>query len=280
VQAVLGGSGAALAWAVASLCASRCTRALGVAGALAWVMLTGMLVVAPMVALAPAPSLHGEGMLWLVGAAAGTVGGLRLTYMAFAVGEVGVVSPIVSAEGGVTVALAVIGGARLGAGRTAAFAAVLAGAVLVARGSDDGPAGSGSRATAAALAAASALSFGFGLYATARAGAHMSAAWAVAPSRLLGLAVLTLPVAVRRGLPPPGPLLGFVLLGGTCEVLGFLSYTAGARAGIALTAVFASLTGALAAGLGRLMLAERLARAQLAGVALLVTGVAALSAGV
>ena len=49
--AILGGLGAALAWAVTTLTAQRASREIGTYSTLAWVMLTGFLVVAP-VALA------------------------------------------------------------------------------------------------------------------------------------------------------------------------------------------------------------------------------------
>jgi drug/metabolite transporter (DMT)-like permease len=63
-----------------------------------------------------------------------------------------------------------------------------------------------------------------------------------------------------------------------CEVIGFLSFTLGARHGIAITAVVASQFAALAALGAFLLFRERLAGLQLTGVATIVAGVAILTA--
>jgi drug/metabolite transporter (DMT)-like permease len=49
--AVLGGLGAAVCFTVSALCASSSSRAIGAESTLAWVMLTGMVLVAPAVAV-------------------------------------------------------------------------------------------------------------------------------------------------------------------------------------------------------------------------------------
>jgi drug/metabolite transporter (DMT)-like permease len=60
-------------------------------------------------------------------------------------------------------------------------------------------------------------------------------------------------------------------------VVGFFSYTAGARHGIAIAAVLSSQFAALTALGGYLLFGERLGRIGLAGVALVICGVALLS---
>ena len=50
-MAILGGLGAALAWAAALLCTSRATRMIGSASVLAWVMLAGFCIVVPWMAM-------------------------------------------------------------------------------------------------------------------------------------------------------------------------------------------------------------------------------------
>ena len=62
------------------------------------------------------------------------------------------------------------------------------------------------------------------------------------------------------------------------EVAGFFSYALGAKHGIAVAAVMATLTGAFGALIGRLLYGERLRAAQLVGVALIMAGVATVSA--
>ncbi|HEX7471686.1 MAG TPA: hypothetical protein VF323_01285, partial [Candidatus Limnocylindrales bacterium] len=53
---VVGGLGAALLWAVATIASSRSTRVIGSWSAVAWVMLVGLAVVVPGVALTGVPS--------------------------------------------------------------------------------------------------------------------------------------------------------------------------------------------------------------------------------
>jgi drug/metabolite transporter (DMT)-like permease len=194
----------------------------------------------------------------------------------------GVVSPIVSAEGGVTALLAIVAGQAIGVARALALVAVLAGVALVAFRVDDGDRGTPEAPIhirlAAAWASAAALTFGLALYATARAGDAVSVGWAVLPPRIVGVLLLTLPLALRGRLHLPRAIAPYVVAGGCFEVLGFLAYAVGAASDIAVTAVLAGLTGAVAAGLGRIFFAERLDGRQLAGVALLVAAVAALGA--
>ena len=58
MAAILGGLGAALMWAAATVAASRSARLIGPGPVLAWVMLIGLLILVPVLALA--------GIVWLV----------------------------------------------------------------------------------------------------------------------------------------------------------------------------------------------------------------------
>jgi len=69
-----------------------------------------------------------------------------------------------------------------------------------------------------------------------------------------------------------------VIASGVGEVLGFVSYTAAARHGIAIAAVLGSQFAALATLAGYVLFKERLGRVQLIGVAVVLIGVASLSA--
>jgi drug/metabolite transporter (DMT)-like permease len=278
--AVLGGLGAALAWALATTCSARSARLLGAGQTVAWVMLVGLAMLAIPLALTPLPHITTATGLWLAAGGIGNVAGLTMAYRALRVGQVGVVAPILSAEGAVTALIAVIAGASVAFVRAVGMALVVAGVLLTA----SGPRRRGAAPAphpdlqAALWASAAAVSFGAGLYGTGRAGAHLPLAWAVLPPRLVGAAVLTLPLALRSALRLTRPALPLVLLAGVGEVAGFLAYAAGARHNLPITAVVASLTGAIAAGFGRLAYRERLRPAQLAGVATIVAGVALLSA--
>lgn len=277
--AVLGGLGAAVAWALATTCSARSSRLLGAESTVAWVMLIGLAVLAIPLALAPLPRLESASVLWLAAGGVGNVAGLVMAYRALRLGQVGVVAPILSAEGAVTAVIAVIAGQPVAFERGLALALVVLGVVLTAGGagrSDPAPIRRGGRA--ALWAAGAAISFGAGLYGTGRAGARMPLAWAVLPPRLVGVALLTLPLALRASLRLRRPAVPLVAIAGVGEVAGFVAYAFGARHGLATTAVVASLTGAVAVAFGRAAYRERLRPAQLVGVATIAAGVALLSA--
>jgi uncharacterized membrane protein len=107
-MAILGGLGAALAWAVTLLCASRATRMIGSGSVLAWVMLTGFCIVVPWAALVDVPDIDRSSAGWLLLAGLGNVLGLLLVYTALRFGKVGIVGPIVSTEGAIAALLAVL----------------------------------------------------------------------------------------------------------------------------------------------------------------------------
>ena len=205
----------------------------------------------------------------------GNVVGLGLIYAAFRGGKVGVVTPIASTEGAVAAVIAVALGEHLAPGVGAALGVVGVGVVLAAaaRGSE------GRTSTRViALAAAAALSFGVGLYATGRASNELAIAWVILPARLIGTLAVAVPLAAAGRLAVTRTAVPYVVGAGLAEVIGFASYAAGARHGIAIAAVLASQFAALAA-LGALVLyRERLTRAQVAGIAVIAIGVAVLSA--
>src|SRR5271165_1861847 len=112
--AILGGLGASLCFAVSALCASAASRSIGAAVTLVGVMLFGlMLVVPPLLLLGDAGQLSDSTVILLVIVGLSNVIGLRIEYAALRRGKVGVVVPIVSTEGIVAAAIAVIAGLTL-----------------------------------------------------------------------------------------------------------------------------------------------------------------------
>src|SRR6266511_5080770 len=91
--AVVGGLGAAFAWAATVICAARATRLFGVLSVLAWVMLTGLAVTLPWAASQGVPDLDASATFWLTVAGAGNCAGLVLVYSGLRIGKVGVVAP-------------------------------------------------------------------------------------------------------------------------------------------------------------------------------------------
>jgi drug/metabolite transporter (DMT)-like permease len=100
----------------------------------------------------------------------------------------------------------------------------------------------------------------------------------VLSARLIGTVALTLPLAASRRLALTRRALPLVVSSGVAEVLGFYSYTYGARHGIAIAAVLGSQVGTLAAVGAFFLFGERLTRRQVLGVSTVLVGVACLSA--
>ena len=279
-MAILGGLGAALAWAVTLLCTSRATRMIGSGPVLAWVMLTGFCIVVPWAALAGIPDgLDRSSVTWLLIAGLGNVLGLFLVYTALRLGNVGIVGPIVSTEGAIAALLAVLGGEHLAAGSAAMLVLIAVGITLAATTAEStDPARIGRVGAVPAYALLAACSFGVSIYATGRASAELPIAWAVAPPRVLGVLLVTLPLAAAGRLlltRRAAPLVG---VAGVAEVVGFSSFALGARHGLAVAAVLASQFAAVAAVAAYFLFSERLSRLQLAGVTTIVAGVTVLTA--
>lgn len=274
--AILGGLGAAVAWATTTLCSARASRTIGAVPTLAWVMLVGLVPAGIAVLVAGGSTPHGSSIGWLALSGFGNVAGLGLVYAAVRRGKVGVVAPIASTEGAVAAVVAVAFGEHLSPGVAMALAAAVVGVVLAA--SARGIEGR-TPATAVALASGAALSFGVSIYATGRVSQELSVAWAMLPARAVGVALVTLPLLAARRLPlPTRDATPLVVVTGLAEVAGFAVYAVGARHGIAVAAVLASQFAALSA-LGALVLyRERLTRAQVLGIVVIACAVAALSA--
>ena len=275
--AVLGGLGAAVCWAGAALSAARASRLLGARTVLAWVMLVGFVVVAPLTAAAGVPKGLGAGELgWIVAAGAGNVAGLLCSYEAMRIGRVSIVAPISSTEGAIAAVLAVTAGEALGGASAVLLAVIAVGVVLASSARPEAATGQPARATL--LACCAAALFGVGLFATARVGDALPLVWGVIPARLVGVLVITLPLLLQGRLRLTRAAAPFVVVSGLCEVAGFTSYALGARHGIAVAAVLASQFAAVAAVAAWFLFAERLRPLQIAGVVTIALGVAVLTA--
>lgn len=277
--AVLGGLGAALMWATGTLCSARSSRIIGPASVLAWVMLTGLVANLAVVALGPQPGpLSGGDLAAMLAAGLGNVLGLLLAYSALRRSKVGLVAPIVSTEGAIAAVLAVATGESLGAPSTLLLGVMASGVVLTAVAPEEMPVPGERKSVPVGLATLAALSFGVGLFATGRLGASLPVGWAMLPPRVVGVVAVTIPLALTRRLSLTRAAVPLVVTAGLAEVLGFASYVAGARHGIAVAAVLASQFAAIASVAAYVLFRERLTRLQLGGVGLVVLGVAALTA--
>lgn len=276
--AILGGLGAAVAWAATTLTASRATRMIDSRSLLAGVMTVGLLVSAPIAAISGVPAgLNGHSTLWLAVSGGGNVVGLLFVYSALRIGKVGLVAPITSTEGAVAAVITVVAGDSITPGIGATLIAIVVGVILATLS----PADLHTRRTdirAIFLAAAAAICFGFTLYATGQVGNDLGVSWAILPPRVVGVAVIAIPLALAGRWQLTRAAAPWVIASGLCEVLGFASFAIGARHGLAISAVLASQFAAIAAVFGYVVFRERLARVQVIGVVTIVCGVTVLSA--
>jgi len=241
-------------------------------------MLVGLLALLPALAVAGVPAaLDGATGVWLVVSGLCNVGGLLIIYLALQVEKVGIVAPISSTEGAIAALIAVAAGEAIARRVGFALAVIVVGVVLsgIVR-SDRGEHAHGRRGVLLALLAAAC--FGLGLYSTARVGTDLPLVWAVLPARLAGVVLVAFPLAVTSRLQLTRRALPLVVASGLAEVIGFGSFAFGARHGIAVSAVLASQFAAVAAVGGYLLFGERLTRVQVIGVALILGGVAMLTA--
>ncbi len=275
--ALLGGLGAALAWGTGTFCSARSSRSIGAWSVVAWVMLVGLIATLVLVAAGPSPGpLGGADIAWMLVSGLGNVVGLILEYTALRLGKVGLVTPVTSTEGAIAAVLAVAAGEALGVAPAVLLAVVALGVVLAGVAPDE-PAQGRNRPAALGLAVLAALLFGVAIFATGHISESLPVGWAVLPPRLVGVAIVTIPLALSRRLRLTRAALPLVVFTGLAEVLGFVCFAFGARDSVAVTAVLGSQFGAVAAVAAFVLLRERLTRLQLAGVVLILAGVAALA---
>jgi drug/metabolite transporter (DMT)-like permease len=280
VLAIVGGLGAALVFATVTLCNSRSSRMIGPAQLLAWVMLIGLVITAPLAFGRGIPDgLDAEAGAWMAVAGVGNVAGLLFAYSALRVGKVGIVAPVVSTQGAIAALIAIIAGEQVGADVAVLLVVIAAGIWLaaVAPAEDAAEVQPRHDKLAIAYSVAAAVAIGWSLYAIGRVSIALPVAWALLPSRAIGVLVVTLPLVVRSGLRMTREALPLVLVAGVFEVAGFALFAFGARHGIAVAAVLSAQFAAIAAIAAYVLFRERLSTVQLAGVGVVVAGVGILS---
>ena len=272
---VIGGLVAALMWGSSTAIASRSTRLIGSQQVLAWVMLTGLAI---MVVVAPAaegrPHVSAHGLAWALLGGTAAVAGLGLVYAALRIGKVGVVAPIASTEGGLAaVFAAALLGQRPSGEVVVALAVIAVGVVIVTfRGRI-----ADLQLRPALMAFTAASVFGVGLVASSQAGRSIGPFWTILIARVVGVAIVVVPMLLSRRLALPGLALWMVVFSGFAEVAGFMGYVIGARHGVAVPAILASQFAAVAAIISFVAYGERLTRTQIGGVVVIAVGVAAVA---
>ncbi len=312
--AIIGGLGAAISWAIATLGSSRSSRMIGPMSVLAWVMIVGFVVSIPPT-IATLPTLAPMSLAQIAGMAingvAGTTG-LVLAYHALVIGRVSIVAPIVSTEGAAAAVASVILGEALGVPTALVLGAIAVGVVLasidrradevaeldaplVAIDPDDPneyvpaptapqpaarprhmPEDAAATRRSVLLAIAAAIAFSIGLITSARLG-DVPIAWILLTSRGAGIILIAVPLIVSGRLQLSRRALPLVVSSGIFEVIGATSYVTGAHASPAMAAVLSSQFAAIAVVSAFILFGERMARIQVMGVALIGVGVAVLA---
>lgn len=275
--AILGGLGAALCFGVSTLASSRSARLIGAGSVVAWMMIVGLAVTVPGIAVTGVPSsLDANAAGWLAVSGVGNIGGLLIVYAALRIERVGIVAPICSTEGAVAAMIAAARGEAISGGTGIALAAIPVGVVLASVRGDQDEGRHDFRGVPLAIAAAGI--FGLGIYAAGRVSTEVPLTWALLPPRAIGVLVIALPLLLSSRIRLTRRALPLVVLSGLAEVAGFACLTLGARHGIAIAAVLASQFAAVSAIGGYLLFGERLGRIQLIGVIVIIAGVTALTA--
>jgi drug/metabolite transporter (DMT)-like permease len=297
--AILGGLGAAIAWATSSLASARSARMIGSVVTLGWVMLIGTAIAVPLALVAgEGVAFTPDAVVLLILSGAGNLLGLLFAYSAFQRGKVAVVAPILSTEGAMAAVIAVAFGEQLAVGAGIVLAAIVGGIILASSGGEAEPASiepggltevpadtsavagpaTASLGSALPWALAAVVCFGIGLYTSARIGATMPLVWSILPARIGGFVFVALPLLVTGRLRLTREAAPLVVIVGIAEIVGVAVYALGARDSIAIAAVMSSQFGAIAAVASVVLFGEQLRRWQVVGVGVITVGVALLAA--
>lgn len=266
---------ASLTWGFADFFGPLKGRTLGTLRVLVYVQLGGLVVIALIIAIrgkGPADL----GALYAIPAATSGTLGLYAYYRGMAVGAMSIVAPIAGISAGIPVIFGIITGDRPSPWQWLGIAAALGGVFLA----SIEPGRGGRVAAGVGLALLAAIGFG-GYFPPMHEAGIADFWWASLIFRLTSTSIILAAVAIRRPslavAPIQVPVLALIGIG---DMLGNLLFAAASTSGlVSITSVLASLYPIVTVMLARLVLKERVARSQEAGIALTLAGVALISAG-
>jgi drug/metabolite transporter (DMT)-like permease len=236
------------------------------------------MIVAAALALGGSLPPSGDLALAAAGGVAGVIG-LSCFYRAMAIGPMSIVAPVSSTGAVVPVVVGLARGEQPAALQIAGMAVALIGVVLAVREVEH-PHGATIEPRAVALAALAGL--GFGLFFTGiDAAASHDAFWAASAARAGGsTAVVLAAIVLGHKLDVPSAAIPTLLVIAVLDTLANLLFALATRHGLlSLVAVAGSLYPIATIVLAHVVLRERLAAPQRAGVALALGGVAMIAAG-
>jgi drug/metabolite transporter (DMT)-like permease len=267
--------GASLTWGVSDFFGPLKGRTLGVLRVLVYVQLGGLTAIVLIVAV------RGKGpadpaVLFAVPAAISGTLGFYAYYRGMAVGAMSIVAPIAGISAAIPVVVGIISGDRPSLWQWFGIAAALGGVFLASRE----PGRGGRVAAGVGLALLAAIGFG-GYFPPMHAAGNADFWWASLIFRMTSTSVILAAVAIRRPSLAVAPIqVPLIALIGVGDMLGNFLFAAASTSGlVSITSVLASLYPIVTVLLARLVLKERVARSQEAGIALTLAGVALISAG-
>ena len=267
--------GASLTWGFADFFGALKGRTLGALRVLVYVQLGGLIVIALIVAIRWKGPADLDALFAIPAAVSGTLG-LYAFYRGMAVGAMSIVAPIAGISAAVPVIFGIATGDRPSLWQWLGIAAALGGVFLASREPGRGV----KVAAGVGLALLAAIGFG-GYFPPMHAAGNADFWWASLIFRMTSTSIVLAAVAIRRPslavAPMQVPLLALVGIG---DMLGNLLFAAASTSGlVSITSVLASLYPIITVVLARLVLKERVARSQEAGIVLTLAGVALISAG-
>jgi drug/metabolite transporter (DMT)-like permease len=277
MDAIVLALGASLSWGFADFFGPLQGRKLGALRTLVYVQLGGLVGIAVIVAVRWIGPQSSVALLAIPAAISGTLG-LFAYYRGIAVGAISIVAPIAGVSAVVPVVVGIASGESPSAWQLAGIACALTGVFLAARE----PRSSGDSRIAAGVGLAILAAIGFGGYFPfMHAAGNADFWWASLIFRIASTSVIMLAVVVTRpNIIVPGRVLPWLALIGFGDMFGNLLFAAASTSGlVSVTSVLASLYPIVTVVLARIVLSERVARSQEAGIGLTLAGVVLISAG-
>ena len=263
--------GASLAWGLADFFGPLKGRTLGALRVLLYAQLGGLVVIAVAIAVRGKGPESAATLFAVPAAISGTLG-LYAYYRGIAVGAISVVAPIAGVSAAVPVIVGIASGDHLSGLTAAGIACALVGVFLASR-----EPGRGRPRIAAGVGLALLAAIGFGGYfPPMHAAGRADFWWASLFFRVTSTCVVVAAIAIRRpNVAVATRLVPVLALIGIGDMLGNVLFAAASRGGlVSVTSVLASLYPIVTVVLARVLLAERVARSQEAGIVLTLAGVA------
>jgi len=275
--------GASVAWGGSDFVAGLASRRMPLLAVLVGSQVAGLVLLLGLLAVTGEAPPPGGAVLAAAAAGVAELLGFAALYKGLAMGPMSVVAPISSAAALVPVTASVLTGARPSTAAAVGMGLVLIGAALACSEPESGGARHpGAILPGAALAVLAALCFGAFFVGMDSAAHEAGAVWAVALNRATSVSVLVFAVALMR----PRVGVGRTDLAAVASV-GLLDAAANAMFAFALTegllstvSVLGSLYPVTTVVLAVMVLDERIAPRQAAGVAMALAGIGLVSAHV